>query len=161
MNCFASYVITYLCCYEACSEAASDKSDTFPVWSYFRLQQTEDKKTLCSKKKKQNQTSGEKLMCSGQLWKRLIVMDCGTQLQYVPTSVMWRDKIILPLSKIHFKSVLFFGEGEREECNSALPVCFSMILATGLVWIEGFFQDWFTCRVFIVDHVLTPSWSLS
>lgn len=102
MNCFASYVITYLCCYKGCSEAASDKSDRFPVWSYFRLQQTEDKKTLCSKKKKQNQTSGEKPMCSGQLWKRLIAMDCDTQLQYVPTSVMWRDKIILPLSKIQF-----------------------------------------------------------
>lgn len=161
MNCFASYVITYLCCYEACSEAASAKSDRFPVWSYFRLQQTEDKKTLCSRKKKHNLTSGEKLMCSGQLWKRLIVMDCNTQLQYIPTSVMWKDKIILPLFKINFKRFLFFREGERKECNSALPVCFSMIFAIGVVWTEGFFQDWFTWRVLIVDHVLTPSGSLS
>lgn len=164
MNCSASYVITYLCCYEASSEAASDKSERFPVWSYFRLHQTKDKKTLCSKKKKRKKrtkTSGEKLMGSGQVWKRLIVMDYDTQLQYVPTSVMWRDKIILPLSKILFKGFLFFREGERKERNSELPVCFSMILATSLVWTEGFFQDSCIWRVLIVDHIPAPLWSLS
>lgn len=164
MNCSASYVVTYLCCYEASKEAASDKSDRFPVWSYFRLHQTEDKKTLCSKKKKRKKrtkTSGEKLICSGQVWKRLIVMDYDTQLQYVPTSVMRRDKIILPLSKILFKSFLFFREGERKERNSELPVCFSMILATSLVWTEGFFQDSCIWRVLIVDHIPAPLWSLS
>lgn len=40
-------------------------------------------------------------------------MDYDKQLQFVPTSVMRRDRIILPLSEVLLKGFLLFRERER------------------------------------------------
>lgn len=111
-------------------------------------------------------TSGEKLMCSGQLWKRLIVMDYDTQLQYIPTSVIWRDKIILPLSEALFKEFFAFqrkGKSVTAPCAFLHDPCnvssLNWRLLPRLIYLEGAnCRPWHgsLMKPFMSDHF---SWS--
>lgn len=49
-------------------------------------------------------------------------MDYDKQLQFIPTSVMRRDRIILPLSEILLKGFLLFRE--RERAQQSAPCAF-------------------------------------